>query len=31
MSMCWVLEIDEMNALSCIGINRLMHELCALT
>ena len=31
MSMCWVLEIDEMNALSCIGIIRLMHELCVLT
>ena len=29
--MCWVLEIDEMNGLSCIGISRLMHELCVLT
>ena len=28
--MCWVLEIDEMNGLSCIGISRLMHELCVL-
>ena len=31
MSMCWVLEIDEINGLSCIGISRLMHELCVLT
>ena len=31
MSTCWVLEIDEMNGLSCIGISRLMHELCVLT
>ena len=31
MSMCWVLEIDEMNGLSCIGISRLMNELCVLT
>ena len=30
-SMCWVLEIDEMNDLSCIVISRLMHELCVLT
>ena len=30
-SMCWVLEIDEMNDLSCIGISRLMHKLCVLT
>ena len=31
MSMCWVLEIDEMNGLSYIGIRSLMHELCVLT
>ena len=30
-SMCWVLEIDEMNGLSCKGINRLMHKLDVLT
>ena len=26
MSMCWVLEIDEMNGLSCVEIDRLIHE-----
>ena len=26
MSTCWVLEIDEMNGLSCVEINRLIHE-----
>ena len=26
-SMCWVLEIDEMNGLVCVEIDRLMHEL----
>ena len=25
--MCWVLEIDEMNGLICVEIDRLMHEL----
>ena len=25
MSMCWVLEIDEMNGLSCVEIDRLIH------
>ena len=30
-SMCWVLKIDEMNGLSCIGISRLMDEFCVLT
>ena len=28
--MCWVLEIDEMNDLICVEIDRLMHELCVL-
>ena len=31
MSMCWMLEIDEINGLSCIGISSLMHELFVLT
>ena len=26
MSMCWVLEIDEMNDLSCVEIGRLIHK-----
>ena len=26
MSMCWVLEIDEMTDLSCVEIDRLIHE-----
>ena len=26
MSMCWVLEIDEMNDLSGVDIDRLIHE-----
>ena len=26
MSMCRVLEIDEMNDLSCVEIDRLIHE-----
>ena len=26
MSMGWVLEIDEMNDLSCVEIDRLIHE-----
>ena len=26
-SMCWVLEIDEMNGLICVEMDRLMHEL----
>ena len=26
MSMCWVLEIDEMNGLSCVEIDMLIHE-----
>ena len=26
MSMCWVLEIDEMNGLSCVELDRLIHE-----
>ena len=31
MSMCWVLEIVEVNGLSCMGIRRLMHKLEVLT
>ena len=31
MSMCWVLEIDEMNVLICVEMDRLMHELRVLT
>ena len=27
MSMCWVVEIDEMNGLICVEMDRLMHEL----
>ena len=30
-SMCWVLEIDEMNGLSCGEIDRLRHEFNVLT
>ena len=30
-SMCWVLEIVEVNGLSCMGISRLMHNLEVLT
>ena len=30
MSMCWVLEIDEMNGLICEEMDRLMHELLVL-
>ena len=26
MSMCWVLEIDEMNGLICVEMNRLMLD-----
>ena len=26
MSMCWVLEIDEMNDLSYVEIDRLIHK-----
>ena len=26
MSMCWVLEIDEINDLSGVEIDRLIHE-----
>ena len=26
MSMCWVLEIDEMNDLNCVEIDRLIHK-----
>ena len=26
MSMCWVLEIDEMNDLSCVEMDRLINE-----
>ena len=25
--MCWVFEIDEMNGLICVEMDRLMHEL----
>ena len=25
-SMCWVLEIDKMNGLSCVEIDRLIHD-----
>ena len=25
--MCWVLEIDEINGLICVEMDRLMHEL----
>ena len=31
MSMCWVLEIDEMNGLIYVEMDRLMHELRVLT
>ena len=30
-SMCWVLEIDEMNGLSCVEIDRLIHDSNVLT
>ena len=30
MSMCWVLEIDEMNDLICVELDRLMYELLVL-
>ena len=30
MSMCWMLEIDEMNGLICVKMDRLMHELLVL-
>ena len=30
MSMCWVLEIDEMNGLSCVELDRLIHEFIVL-
>ena len=30
MAMCWVLEIDEMNGLICVEMDRLMHELLVL-
>ena len=29
-SMCWVLEIDEMNGLIYVEMDRLMHELLVL-
>ena len=29
-SMCWVPEIDEMNGLICVEMDRLMHELSVL-
>ena len=28
--MCWMLEIVEINGLSCMEKDRLMHELCVL-
>ena len=31
MSMCWVLEIDEINGLSCVEIDRLIHGSNVLT
>ena len=30
-SMCWVLEIDEMNGLSYVEIDRLIHDSNVLT
>ena len=30
-SMCWLLEIDEMNGLSCVEIDRLIHDSDVLT
>ena len=30
MSMCWVLEFDEMNGLICVEMDRLTHELLVL-
>ena len=30
-SMCWVFEIDEMNGLSCMEIDRLIHVSNVLT
>ena len=30
-SMCWVLEIVEMNGLSCVEIDRLIHDSNVLT
>ena len=31
MSMCWVFEIDEMNGLSYVEIDRLIHDSNVLT
>ena len=30
-SMCWVLEIDEINGLSCVEIDKLIHDSNVLT